>query len=210
MPLKNTDFKSIPLFTPKIEESPEITYTVWDQNYDWTIHLSEDIDIWKATFGEQLSAICEFCNEKIVYKNKSHYNFRKKDENPRLLLQCCECDELFGKKKKHVISTKDEDNILQPIINIHNIDECSYKLPKRVYCWKKLHKRNQDSKCAICDILLTKKSCLAWYKKLPSEGGQQNFDNFSLVCDPCQYNMYKKKKGIESYKKRYCKSLLEN
>jgi hypothetical protein len=199
--VKNSPFN----FTPKLEEFSETTHSVWDPNYDWTIHLYEDFDIWKATFGYELSAICEFCNEKVIYKNKSHYNFAKKNENPRLLLQCSDCDELFGKKKKkYTVSTKDEDNIIQPIIDPKNINECINKLPKRVYLWKKFHKRNKDTCCALCDILLAKFTCFSWYKKLPSEGGFQIIDNFTLVCGDCRMNMRKKKKGLESYKKRYC------
>jgi hypothetical protein len=213
MPLKSV--KNLPFnFTPKLKknsettETTETTYSVWDPNYDWTIHLYEDFDVWKATFGYELSAICEFCNEKILYKNKSHYRFVKKNENPRLLLQCpiCSNEQFSGNKikKKYTVSTKDEDNIIQPIMDPTNIDECINKLPKRLYLWKKFHKRNKDTCCALCDTLLEKFTCFSWYKKLPSEGGFQIMDNFTLVCGDCRINMTKKKKGLESYKKRYC------
>ena len=51
------------------------------------------------------------------------------------------------------------------------------------------------------NIKLKKKYSFTWYYKLPKEGGNQDINNFTLVCYDCNCKLYDKKKGIEAYKK---------
>ncbi len=174
-------------------------------------HLDE-IDHWDIKFGTceagEKSAICEICNTTILYKNKSSYGFIKNEgeNNDSLKLQCRKCflEELKCSSNNDLTdndSSEYDEYIPQNINNINDIDECSDKMPGRFYLWKFFMKEKRKMYCLICNEKLNKKYSYVWYNKLPKEGGNQDLNNFNLVCEKCQYKLSTKKKGIESYKK---------
>lgn len=157
----------------------------------------------RLKFGDNNECLCENCNEKILYKNKSNYLFF--EDNNNYYISCYEC--FFGKINiYHKIPNNHKTYIPSNIININSITECNEKMPSRFYMWKILHKKDKILHCPICYIELIKKNAYTWYIQLPKEGGNQNISNFNLVCENCQLNLLNREKGIISFNRKYLKN----
>lgn len=178
-------------------------------------HLDK-IDDWDVKFGAEKSAICEICNNTVLYKNKSSYGYSKNQDenNDSLKLQCRKCflEELKAPSlelsndnlelsNNDLDLLKNEQYIPENIENINDIDECIFKTPRRFYLWKLFSEEKKEKICPICNQKLNRRDSFTWYYKLPKEGGSQDLNNFTLVCCDCSFKLYDKKKGIEAYKK---------
>ncbi len=163
----------------------------------------DEIDNWDVKFGTEKSTICEICNTTVLYKNKSNYTYIKYENEDLLKIQCYSCFLEKIKEPNHndLIPSEYDEYIPNNILDINDIEECTDKMPGRFYLWKLFTQEKRKKECKICIKKLIKKYSYVWYYKLPKEGGSQDLYNFTLVCDKCQYKLYIKKKGVESYKK---------
>lgn len=121
----------------------------------------DEIDNWDIKFGAEKSAICEICNNTVLYKNKSSYGYTSDESgcSNSLKLECRKCFLEELKSSSNNNSSKNDSSEYDEYIpeNIENINECSDKMPGRFYLWKLFIKEKRKMNCLICNEKLNKK-----------------------------------------------------